>query len=82
MLTTDLGAAPANIAQHLKLFNGVRSQLYRQRRYLIPQTPAAARDIRFGDEWSTTTTGDMVILIDDISKGGSRVIVFGTLANV
>ena len=32
MLTTDLGAAPADIAQHLKLFNGVRLQLYRQRR--------------------------------------------------
>ena len=27
MLTTDLDAAPADIAQHLKLFNGVRSQL-------------------------------------------------------
>ena len=29
MLTTYLGAASADIAQHLKLFNGVRSQLYR-----------------------------------------------------
>ena len=26
MLTTDLGAAPGDIAQHLKFFNGVRSQ--------------------------------------------------------
>ena len=51
MLTTDLGAAPGDIAKHLKLFKGVRSQLYRsQRRYLVPQTPTAARDIRFGDE--------------------------------
>ena len=38
MLTTDLGTAPADIAQHLNLFNSVRSQLYRERRYLIPQT--------------------------------------------
>ena len=82
MLTTDLDAAPADIAQHLKLFNGVRSQLYRQRRYLIPQTPAAARDIRFGDEWCTTTTGDNFLLIDDITEGGSRIIVFETLANL
>ena len=80
MLTTDLGAA--DIAQHLKLFNGVCSQLYRQRRYLIPQTPAAARDIRFGDEWCTTTTGDNFIIIDDITEGGFRIIVFGTLANL
>ena len=50
MLITDLDVAPADIAQHLKLFNSFRSQLYRQRRYLIPQTPAAARDIRFRDE--------------------------------
>ena len=54
MLTTDLCAPPGDIAQYLKLFNGVRSQMYRQRRYLIPQTPAAARDIRFEDEWCTT----------------------------
>ena len=82
MLTTDLGAAPGDIAKHLKLFKGVRSQLYRQRRYLIPQTPAAARNIRFGDEWCTTTTGDNFIFIDDITEVGSRVIVFGTLANL
>ena len=82
MLTTDLGAAPGDIAQHLKFFNGVRSQFYRQRRYHIPQTPAAARNIRFGDEWCTTTTGDNYILIDDITEGGSRIIVFGTLANL
>ena len=49
MLTADLGAAPGDIAKHLKLFKGVRSQLYRQRRYLISQSPAAARDIIFGD---------------------------------
>ena len=83
MLTTDLDAALADIAQHLKLFNGVCSQLHRhQRRYLIPQTPAAARDIKFGDEWCTTTTGNSFILIDDITEGGSRIIVFGTLANL
>ena len=82
MLITGLDVAPANIAQHLKLFNGFRSQLYRQRRYLIPQTPAAARDIRFRDEWCTTTIGDYFILIDDITEGGSRIIVFGTLANL
>ena len=82
VLTTDLGAAPADIAQHLKLFNNFRSQLYRQRRYLRPQTPAAARNIRFRDEWCTTTTGDYFILIDDIIEGGSRIIVFGTLANL
>ena len=82
MLTTDLGAAPGDIAKHLKLFKGVRSQLYRQRRYLIPQTPAAARNIRFGDKWCTTTTGDNFIFIDDITEGGSRIIVFGTLANL
>ena len=82
VLTTDLDAAPADIAQHLKLFNGFRSQLYRQRLYLIPQTPAAARDIRFRDEWCTSTTGDYFILIDDITEGGSRIIVFGTLANL
>ena len=46
MLITGLDAASADIAQHLKLFNGFRSQLYRQRRYLIPQIAAAARDIR------------------------------------
>ena len=46
MLITGLDVEPADIAQHLKLFNGFRSQLYKQRRYLIPQTPAAARDIR------------------------------------
>ena len=82
MLTTALGAAPADIAQHLKLFNGVRSQFYSQRRYLIAQTPAAARDIRFGDEWCTTTTGENFILIDGIVEGGSRIIAFGTLANL
>ena len=82
MLITGLDVAPADIAQHLKLFNGFRSQLYRQGRYLIPQTPAAARNIRFRDEWSTTTTGDYFILIDDITEGGSRIIVFGTLANL
>ena len=82
VLTTDLDAAPADLAQHLKLFNGFRSQLYRQRRYLRPQTAAAARDIRFRDEWCTTTTGDYFILIDDITEGGSRIIVFGTLANL
>ena len=82
MLTTDLGAAPADIAQHLKLFTGVRSQLYSQRRYLIAQTPAAGRDIRFRDEWCTTTTGDNFILIDDIIEGGSRIFAFGTLANL
>ena len=81
MLTTDLGVAPGDIVQHLKLFKGVRSQLYRQRRYLGPQTPVAARDIRFGDEWCTLKTGDNFILIDDITEGGSR-IVFGTLANL
>ena len=74
MLITGLDVAPADIAQHLKLFNGFRSQLYRQRRYLIPQTPAAARDIRFRDEWCTTTTGDYFILIGDITEGGSRII--------
>ena len=78
MLNTGLDVAPANIAQHLKLFNSFRSQLYRQRWYLIPQTPAAARDIRFRDEWCTTTTGDYCILIDDITEGCSRIIVFGT----
>ena len=82
MLPTDLGAAPGEIAIHLKLFKGVRSQLYRQRRYLRPQTPAAARNIRFRDEWCTLKTGDHVILIDDITEGGSRIIVFGTLANL
>ena len=82
MLTTDLGAAPADIAQHLKLFTGVRSQLYSQRRYLIAQTPAAARAIRFRDKWCTTTTGDNFILIDDIIEGGSRIIASGTLANL
>ena len=74
MLTID-------IEQHLKLVNGVRSLLYIQRRYLISQTPAAARDIRFGDEWCTLKTGDNFILIDDITEGGSRNIVFGTLAH-
>ena len=78
MLITGLDVAPADIAQHLKLFNSFRSQLYRQRRYLIPQTPAAARDIRFRDEWCTTTTGDYLILIDDINECDSRIIVFGT----
>ena len=78
MLITGLDVAPADIAQHLKLFNSFRSQLYRQRRYLIPQTPAAARDIRFRDEWCTTTTGDYLILIDNITEGVSRIIVFGT----
>ena len=78
MLITGLDVAPADIAQHLKLFNSFRSQLYRQRRYLIPQTPAEARDIRFRDEWCTTTTGDYFILIDDITEGVSRIIVFGT----
>ena len=82
MLPTDLGAAPGDIAKHLKLFQGVRSQLYRQRRYLRPQTPAAARNIRFGDEWCTLKTGDNFILIDDITEGGSRIIVFRTLANL
>ena len=82
MLTTDFGAAPGNIARHLKLFKDVHSQLYIQRRYLIPQTPAAARNIRFGDEWCTLKTGDHFILIDDITEGGSRIIVFGTLANL
>ena len=84
MLITGLlvDVAPADIAQHLKLFNGFRSQLYRQRRFLIPQTPAAARDIRFRDEWCTTTTDDYFIFIDDITEGGSRIIVFGTLANL
>ena len=33
MFTTNLHAVPADIAQHLKLFNGPRSQLYRQRPY-------------------------------------------------
>ena len=75
---TGLDVAHADIAQHLKLLNSFRSQLYRQRRYLIPQTPAAARDIRFRDEWCTTTTGDYFILIDDITEGVSRIIVFGT----
>ena len=42
MLTTDLSAVPADITQHLKLFNAVRSQLYRQRRYLIPRTPSSS----------------------------------------
>ena len=56
--------------------------IYRQRRYHIPHTPAVARNIRFGDEWCTTTTGDNYILIDDITEGGSRIIVFGTLANL
>ena len=79
MLTTDLGTAPGDIAQHLKLFNGFRSQLYRQHRYLIPQTPAAARDIRFGDEWcKTTTAGDNFILIDDNIEGGSRYCVWNS----
>ena len=82
MLITGLDVASADIAQHLKLFNGFRLQLYRQRRYLIPQTSAAARDIRLRDEWCTTTTGDHFILIDDITEGGSRIIVFGTLANL
>ena len=82
MLITGLDVAPADIAQHLKLFNGFRSQLYRQRRYLIPQTPAAARNIRFRDEWCATTTGGYFILIDDITEDGSRIIVFGTLANL
>ena len=82
MLTTDLGAAPGDITKHLKLFKGVRSQLYRQRRYLIAQTPAAARNIRFGDEWCTLKTGENFISIDDITEGGSRIIVFGTLANL
>ena len=82
MLTTDLGAAPGDKAKHLKLFKGVRSQLYRQRRYRRPQTPAAARNIRFGDESCTLKTGDNFILIDDITEGGSRIIVFGTLANL
>ena len=50
MLITGLDVAPADIAQHLKLFNGFCSQLYKQRRYLIPQTAAAARDIRFRDK--------------------------------
>ena len=72
MLTTDLGAAPGDIAKQLKLFKGVRSELYRQRRYLRPQTPAAARNIIFGDEWCTLKTGDHFILIDDITEGGSR----------
>ena len=82
MLTTDLGAAPGDIEQHLISFNSVRSQLYRQRRYLIPQTLSAAVNIRFRDEWCTTTTGDNYILIDDITEGGSRIIEFGTLANL
>ena len=63
MLPTDLGAAPGDIAKHLKPFQGVRSQLYRQRRYLRPQTPAAARNIRFGDEWCTLKTGDNLSLL-------------------
>ena len=32
MFITGLDVDPADIAQHLKLFNGFRSQLYRQRR--------------------------------------------------
>ena len=44
MLTTDLGAAPADIAQHLKLFKGVHSHYctdnvailyYRQQQQLV-----------------------------------------------
>ena len=49
---------------------------------LILQTPVAARDISFGDQWCTTTTCDNFTLIDDITEGGSRTIVFGTLANL
>ena len=76
-ITTDLGASPAEVACKLPFFSSIKTQLYRQRHFLIPQSAKDVNDIILNDEWSQTESGEHFILIDDISEG-SRIIVFGT----
>ena len=77
IITTDLGTSPEEVAGKLPFFSSIKTQLYRQRHFLIPQSAKDANDIILNDEWSQTESGEHFILIDDISEG-SRIIVFGT----
>ena len=77
IITTDLGTSPAEVSGKLPFFSSIKTQLYRQRHFLIFQSAKDANDIIINDEWSQTESGEHFILIDDISEE-SRIIVFGT----
>ena len=55
----------------------IKTQLYKQRHFLIPKTAKDANDIILNGEWSQTESGEHFILMDDKSDV-SRIIVFGT----
>ena len=76
IITTDLGTSPAEVAGKLPFFSSIKTQLYKQRHFLIPQSAKDANDTILNDEWSQTESGEHFILIDDRSDG-SRIIVFG-----
>ena len=77
IITADLGTSPAEVAGKLPFFSCIKTQLYRQRHFLIPQSAKDANVIILNDEWSQTESGEHFILTDDISEE-SRIIVFGT----
>ena len=77
IITADLGTSPAEVAGKLPFFSSIKTQLYRQRHFLIPQSAKDANVIILNDEWSQTESGEHFILTDDISEE-SRIIVFGT----
>ena len=52
IITTDLGTSPAEVAGKLPFFSSIKTQLYRQRHFLIPQSAKDANDIILNDEWS------------------------------
>ena len=77
IITTDLGTSPAEVAGKLPFCTDNKTQLHKERHFLIPQSAKDANDIILNDEWSQTESGEHFILIDDISDG-SRIIMFGT----
>ena len=48
----------AETATYMRLFNGVQSQLYRQRQKLVPALPSTAPLIELDERWTTTQIGD------------------------
>ena len=82
LVTCDMGpASPQRVASQLKLYHGMRSQLYRQRQKKVPQNPKEAADLQLDGEWTRTLTAENFLLVDSM-EDDQRIIVFGTSTNL
>ena len=65
IITTDLGTSPAEVVGNIPFFptSSIKTQLYKQRHFLNPQSAKDANDIILNDEWAQTESGELFILM-------------------